>query len=111
MAAHTSKSSRQTFIVNVPKNAWACHSDSCVAARGGRIGGNVPDFVSAMENCSVRDAAIKLQDLFIVMPPLPPAASSAAEAAATVRPGIGYNRGTGSMAGRIVIPIHDEMVF
>lgn len=139
---HTSKSSRQSFIVNVQKNAWACHSDSCVAARGGRIGGNVLDFVSAMENCSVREAAIKLQNSFIVMPPLPPpVASSAAEAAATVpragnKPlssalsridyshrylaercvdaetirhfGIGYNCRTGSMAGRIVIPIHDE---
>ena len=86
LAAHTSKSSRQSFIVNVQKNAWACHSDSCVAARGGRIGGNLLDFVSAMENCSVREAAIKLQNSFIVMPPLPPAASSAAEAAATVQP-------------------------
>jgi DNA primase len=139
---HTSKGSRQSFIVNVQRNAWACHSDSCVAARGGRIGGNVLDFVSAMESCSVREAAIKLQNSFIVMPPLPPpVASSAAEAAATVpragnKPlsfafsridyshrylaergvdaetirhfGIGYNCGTGSMAGRIVIPIHDE---
>lgn len=145
LPAHTSKSSRQSFIVNVQKNAWACHSDSCVAARDGRIGGNVLDFVSVMENCSVREAAIRLQDSFIVMPPLPPAASSAAEASATVQPTlpgvgnkplsfalrridyshpylaergvdaetiryfrIGYNRGRGSMVGRIVIPIHDE---
>src|SRR5262252_8154080 len=57
---HQSKSSRQSFIVNTEKNAWACHSDSCVAARGGRVGGNVLDFISAMENCSVREAALKL---------------------------------------------------
>jgi hypothetical protein len=72
LPAHTSNSSRLSFIVNVQKNAWACHSDSCVAARGGRIGGNVLDFVSVMENCSIRDAALKLQDWFI----LPPAASA-----------------------------------
>ena len=91
LPAHTSKSSRQSFIVNVQKNAWACHSDSCVAARGGRIGGNVLDFVSAIENCSVREAALKLQDSFIVMPPLPPrrsVQSAVAQAVATV-PGVG----------------------
>ena len=142
LPAHTSKSSRESFIVNVQKNAWACHSDSCVAARGGRIGGNVLDLVSAMENCSVREAAMKLQDSFIVMPPLPlPSGSPVAHGVATdpgvgnkplsfalrridyshpylaergvdaetIRHfGIGYNRGTGSMAGRVVIPIHDE---
>ena len=141
LPAHTSKSSRQSFIVNVQKNAWACHSDSCVATRGGRIGGNVLDFVSTMENCSIREAALKLQNSFIVMPPLPPPARSPVAQAAiapsvgnkplsfalsridyshpyltergvdaeTIRHfGIGYNRGTGSMAARIVIPIHDE---
>ena len=37
-------------------------------ARGGRIGGNVLDFISAMENCSLREAALKLQDWFTVQP-------------------------------------------
>jgi DNA primase len=68
LPSHASKSSRQSFIVNTGKNAWACHSDSCIAARGGRIGGNVLDFISAMENCSVREAALKLQDWFTVSP-------------------------------------------
>ena len=63
---HQSKSSRQSFIVNTEKNAWACHSDSCVAARAGRLGGNVLDFVAWMENCSVRDAALRLQEWFAV---------------------------------------------
>jgi DNA primase len=141
LPAHTSKSSRQSFIVNVQKNAWACHSDSCVATRGGRIGGNVLDFVSTMENCSIREAALQLQNSFIVMSPLPPPARSPVAHAAiapsvgnkplsfalsridyshpyltergvdaeTIRHfRIGYNRGTGSMAARIVIPIHDE---
>jgi hypothetical protein len=72
LPVHSSKSSRQSFIVNTGMNAWACHSDSCVAARGGRIGGNVLDFISAMENCSVREAALKLQDCFVVTSALPP---------------------------------------
>jgi len=72
LPAHTSNSSRQSFIVNTQKNVWACHSDSCGAARGRRIGGNVLDFVSAMENCSIREAALKLQNSFVVIPPLPP---------------------------------------
>src|SRR5215471_19162160 len=66
LPAHTSRSSRQSFIVNTGKNAWACHSDSCVAARGGRIGGNVLDFVASMERCSIRDAALRLQDWFSI---------------------------------------------
>jgi DNA primase len=66
LPAHTSKSSSQSFIVNTDKNAWVCHSDSCVASRGGRSGGNVLDFVAALERCSVRDAALKLQEWFAV---------------------------------------------
>jgi DNA primase len=61
---HASTNSVQSLIVDTKKNAWACHSSSCVAARGGRIGGNVLDFVAAMESCSVREAALKLQELF-----------------------------------------------
>lgn len=66
LPAHTSKSSSQSFIVHTDKNAWVCHSDSCVASRGGRSGGNVLDFVAALERCSVRDAALKLQEWFSV---------------------------------------------
>ena len=144
---HSSKSSRQSFIVNTGRNAWACHSDSCVAARGGRIGGNVLDFVSTMENCSVREAALKLQDWFAAAPPPAPlpSVSRPVEHSPDATPsggnqplsfalshidcshpylagrgvdpetarqfGIGYNRGKGSMAGRVVIPIHDENGF
>jgi DNA primase len=67
LPAHTSKSSNQSFIVNTEKNAWTCHSNSCMASRDGRVGGNVLDFVAAMERCSVRDAALKLQDWFAVI--------------------------------------------
>lgn len=64
LPTHASKGSAQSFIVNVEKNAWACHSSSCVVARGGRLGGNVLDFVASMEKCSVRTAALQLQDWF-----------------------------------------------
>jgi DNA primase len=64
LPTHSSKSNAQSFIVNTEKNAWVCHSDSCTAARSGRPGGNVLDFVACMEGCSIRDAALRLQDLF-----------------------------------------------
>ena len=66
LPTHSSKNSNQSFIVHTGKNAWACHSDSCLASRGSRSGGNVLDFVAAMERCSVRDAAVKLQEWFAV---------------------------------------------
>src|SRR6202162_3632235 len=64
LPTHQSKKSSLSFGVTTDKNAWACHSDSCVAARSGRIGGNVLDFVAAMESCSIRHAALKLQEWF-----------------------------------------------
>jgi hypothetical protein len=64
LPTHVSKSSTQSLIVNTEKNAWVCHSASCSAARNGRSGGNVLDFVAWMENCSVRDAAVRLNDWF-----------------------------------------------
>jgi len=71
LPGHASKSRSQSFIVNTEKNAWACHSACCVESRGGRIGGNVIDFVAAMEDCSLRDAALKLHDWFRVTAPPP----------------------------------------
>ena len=64
LPTHQSRTSLQSFIVNTEKNAWACHSESCVAQRGGRIGGNVLDFIAWMERCSIRDAAVRLRDCF-----------------------------------------------
>src|SRR4051812_35186231 len=46
----------EAFHVNTEKNAFQCFS--CKAK------GNVLDFVAAMEQCSVRDAGLKLQDWF-----------------------------------------------
>lgn len=64
LPTHQSRSSLQSFVVNTDKNAWACHSESCVAQRGGRIGGNVLDFIAWMESCSIRDAAVRLHEWF-----------------------------------------------
>jgi DNA primase len=46
----------ESFHVNTQKNVFQCFS--CKAK------GNVLDFVAAMEQCSVRDAGLKLQDWF-----------------------------------------------
>jgi DNA primase len=68
LPAHGSKTSTESFTATLSKGvggAWACQSQSCIKTRG-RVGGNVLDFVAAMENCSIRDAAIKLQTWFLV---------------------------------------------
>jgi DNA primase len=49
---------QSTFHVNLSKNAFQCFS--CKAH------GNVLDFVAAMEKCSVREAALKLQEWFAI---------------------------------------------
>jgi DNA primase len=65
LPSHTSDGSKESFGVQTEKNAWACQSQSCMKARGGRRGGNVLDFVAAMESCTVRDAALSLQSWFM----------------------------------------------
>jgi DNA primase len=68
LPAHGSEKSNESFTATLTKGvggAWACQSHSCIKSRG-RVGGNVLDFVAAMEQCSVRDAAIKLQMWFLV---------------------------------------------
>jgi len=52
--------------VNLSLQVWSCHSASCIAARGGRIGGHVIDLVAIMERCSLREAGLRLQDWFSV---------------------------------------------
>jgi DNA primase len=54
-----------SFHANTEKNAFHCFS--CQAK------GNVLDFVAAMEKCSVRDAALKVQDWFQVAATAPAA--------------------------------------
>src|SRR5208282_5406502 len=68
LPTHNSKTITESFTATLTKGtggAWACQSHSCIKSRG-RVGGNVLDFVAAMEQCSVRDAAIKLQMWFLV---------------------------------------------
>ncbi len=62
LPTHGSEQSRQSFSVDTAKNVWACHSASCCEARQGRVGGNVLDLVAWLERCSIRDAALRLQD-------------------------------------------------
>jgi len=58
-----SSGSKNTFFVNVAKSVWYCHSDSC-KKNGNRAGGNVIDFVAAMEQCSAYAAAKQIDELF-----------------------------------------------
>lgn len=62
LPTHGSERSRQSFSVDLTKNVWACHSASCCEVRQGRVGGNVLDLVAVLEGCSIRDAALRLQD-------------------------------------------------
>lgn len=55
-------SNQESFRVSIRKNCFQCFAGSCGAK------GNVLDFVAAMEKCSVREAALKLQDWFSLAP-------------------------------------------
>ena len=59
---HGSERSRESFSVDTAKNVWACHSASCCKLRQGRVGGNVLDLVAWLEGCSIRNAALRLQE-------------------------------------------------
>lgn len=54
---HKGSQRSKNFTVNLRKNAFKCFSKGCVS-------GNVLDFVAAMEQCSVRDAALRLAEWF-----------------------------------------------
>jgi DNA primase len=62
LPTHGSERSRQSFSVDTAKNVWTCHSASCCELRQGRVGGNVLDLVALLEGCTIRDAALRLQD-------------------------------------------------
>jgi DNA primase len=151
LPTHSSQRSIDSFVADTVKNVWACQSSSCVAARDGKRGGNVLDLVACMERCSIRDAAIKLQTIFLGESPamrvtagrgntpiqrLDSNERQRSKGGETNRPlsftlkginpahpylrrrglkpetliqfGCGYFPGRGSMAGRVVIPIHNE---
>ncbi|MBV8436322.1 MAG: toprim domain-containing protein [Silvibacterium sp.] len=62
LPTHRSERSQESFSVDTAKNVWACHSASCCMLRQGRVGGNALDLVALLEGCSIRDAALRLQD-------------------------------------------------
>jgi DNA primase len=133
LPTHASPRSRDSFSVNVSRNVWSCRSLSCMQARGGKTGGNVLDLVAVMERCSVRDAALRLQDWSGTLPSRAPVETVATPVAnpplsfalrhidrdhpylatrglapETVRTfGVGFYGGKGFLRGRIVMPIHD----
>ena len=138
LPVHASHKSRDSFSVNPARNVWSCQSASCMAARDGRAGGNVLDFVAIMEHCSLREAAIRIRDTFggpAAIPPRPPA-SAVAVAREPNRPlgfvlrdidcchpyldarsilpytartfDVGFYSGNGFLNGRVVIPVHNE---
>jgi len=138
LPTHTSRQSRLSFSVNLSLQVWSCHSASCIAARGGRLGGHVIDLVAIIERCGLREAGLRLQDWFglrasqpaPVRPAMTPSAAQPNRplgfalqridtrhpyltqrgiSAATARLfAVGMYRGNGFLAGRCVIPIRDE---
>ncbi len=56
---HEGKSKRE-FSVNLVKNTFCCFAPTCKAR------GNVLDFTARMERCTVKDAALKLDEWFDV---------------------------------------------
>jgi DNA primase len=152
LPSHSSSKSGESFGANLIKNIWACQSHSCIEARQGRKGGGVIEFVAAMENVSIREAALQLQNWFgVTSTPAHPRAPNRREEeksklVAEEKRGsevpesnrvldfslrgidssheylathgitketaehfeVGYFPGKGSMAGRVVIPIHDK---
>jgi DNA primase len=138
LPTHSSARSNDSFSVSFARNVWSCQSASCVAARSGRVGGNVFDFVAEMERCSIREAALRL-DRSLTENLLPLATSGNKEPvpyASENRPlsftlhnidhqhsyiisrglsaqtaryfGVGYYDGNGFLRGRVVIPINNE---
>jgi DNA primase len=137
LPTHSSSRSRDSFAVNIARNVWSCRSLSCMQARGGRPGGNILDFVALMEGCSIRDAALRLQDWSGAAPErfIVARASRPDPVASENRPlrfvlryvdaahpylasrgvtpemvrtfGLGLYAGKGLLRGRIVVPIHN----
>jgi DNA primase len=138
LPTHSSARSNDSFSVSFTRNAWSCQSASCIAARSGRVGGNVFDFVAEMERCSIRRAALLLQHSLVDNQTRPTTSTNEQPALYSQenRPlsfilsnidhlhpyalsrgldeeiaryfGVGYYGGNGFLHGRIVIPIHNE---
>jgi DNA primase len=138
LPTHSSPRSKNSFSVSLSRNVWCCQSASCVAARSGRLGGNVFDFVAEMERCSIREAALRLES-YLRENPLPAAQPTLTNLGIELQEneplsfllrnvdhrhpylrlrglsddtaryfGVGYYHGSGFLRGRVVIPIHNE---
>lgn len=92
---HRSAASKVSFIANTEKNVWSCKSDSCVAERKGKTGGNVIDFVALMEGCSIKEAAEKLTAWYGLDAKLPVRTAEATENRAGKVPGLAPDSGAG----------------
>jgi len=64
LPTHTSKHSSNSLSVNLERSVWSCKSESCIAGRNGKEGGNVLDFVMWMEGCDLKSAAAKIVEWF-----------------------------------------------
>ena len=131
LPSHTSKEP-DTFCVNTEKNVFCCHSDSCKKSGHG-ASGNVIDFVCLMESIQAYEAAAKLNEWYPDgLPPKPATAAEPEEnrplaftlkdvnpehpmiqsrgitALTAKKFGVGFFPGKGSMAGRIVFPLHES---
>jgi len=136
LPTHGSQCSRQSFSVDTAKNVWACHSASCGKLRQGRVGGNVLDLVAWLEGCSIRNAALRLQEQGwggsehhqltskgssrsspLPLPRLrfslrlhwhPYLEERGVQPGTATGFGIGYYTGAGFLHHRVVFPIHDS---
>jgi DNA primase len=138
LPTHSSARSNDSFSVSFTRNAWSCQSASCIAARSGRVGGDVFDFVAEMERCSIREAALRLDRSLTenLLPLSTPGNQEPVSGTPENRPlsftlhnidyqhpyvasrglrehtagyfGVGHYNGSGFLRGRIVIPIHNE---
>lgn len=81
---HRGQGNKKEFTVNTTKNAFKCFFANC------GVRGNVLDFVAAMEHCSIRDAALKLQEWFKIgeTPSADDGLSEPKEVATDIRRGI-----------------------
>lgn len=138
LPTHGSQRSRLSFSVDTVKNVWACHSASCCKFRQGRVGGNVLDLVACLEGCSIRNAALRLQEQErggrasdhelaskgssrsspLPLSPLrfslhlrwhPYLEERGVHPDTATGFGIGYYAGSGFLHHRIVFPIHDSV--
>lgn len=60
LPTHPAGDDAKSFSINVSKQVWICHSTACAKGRRGKRGGDVIELVSVMENCSLRDAGLRL---------------------------------------------------